>query len=824
MTAPVDPALRRALRGTLAGLWAERLARAFWPAVAMALLTWATLGFGVADLPGGRWVVLAGVVALVAATGVGLWRLHPPRMADAQARLDAQLPGRPLSALADSVAVGADDAGARAVWAAHLARARRVLAQARAVPGDLRLARFDQYGLRYMAATAAALAVLFGAPARIGDVRDLAPGGNRAEAIAMGPAWEAWIEPPDYTGRPSLYLNEVERARLQLPVGSRVTVRFYGQDGVMTLHESLSDRPVAEPAAMAQDFTIAGSGRLSIRGPGGRDWEVSAQADAAPQVTLVGQPARERGGVMRQDFAAQDDYGVTGGTVHIALDLDAVERRFGLAPPPEPRDDVTLPLPLPVSGARDAIEDALIEDFSRHPWANLPVVMRLQVDDARAQTGESAAKHVTLPGRRFFDPMAAAVIELRRDLLWTRANAPRVARLMRAISHRPDGAFRNDTARTRFSDTRDALQARLQDSPLDAEARDALAQQMWDLAVLLEDGELADARERLRRAQERLDEAMRNGAAPSEISELMDEMRDAMRDYMRQLAEQPRDRGEAPQDQERTELTQDQLQQMMDRIQQLMEDGRMEEAAQLMAQLDAMLENLQVTQGQGQGGMPMPGDEAMQGLGDTLRGQQGLSDDTFGQLQDEFRDGEGRGNGSGQGARGSPEGEGRASGAGDLAERQRQLAEELREQQLQSLPGEGTAEGDAARDALERGQRAMEDAEQALREGDAAGALSRQADAMEAMREGLRAMDDAQRQDQAARGGAGDEGRDGQGRDPLGRATGQGGELGSDQDMLTDDDVYARARDLLDELRRRSAQMDRPEQELDYLRRLLDRF
>jgi hypothetical protein len=47
----------------------------------------------------------------------------------------------------------------------------------------------------------------------------------------------------------------------------------------------------------------------------------------------------------------------------------------------------------------------------------------------------------------------------------------------------------------------------------------------------------------LRRAQEQLAEAMRNGASDDEIAELMQELREAMQDYMRQLAEQ------APQDQ-----------------------------------------------------------------------------------------------------------------------------------------------------------------------------------------------------------------------------------------------------------------------------------
>ena len=39
--------------------------------------------------------------------------------------------------------------------------------------------------------------------------------------------------------------------------------------------------------------------------------------------------------------------------------------------------------------------------------------------------------------------MAAAVIEERRALLWTRDNVPEIGQLLRAISHRPDDLFRS---------------------------------------------------------------------------------------------------------------------------------------------------------------------------------------------------------------------------------------------------------------------------------------------------------------------------------------------------------------------------------------------
>ena len=816
------PALTRALRGTLMGLWVERLLRAFWPFTTLALFCAAALGLGLQDALSGMaamWVAFTALFALLGALIHGAWRLQLPTRAEAAARLDAALPGRPLSSLADEQAIGATDPASRAVWMTHLARMQARLATVRAVPGNLRLSAQDRFGLRYVALTGFVVAVIFGAPSRVSEITEIAQVPSRAEAVALGPSWEAWVQPPAYTGRPSLYLNEVDRTSLQLPQGSRVTVRFYGQQGVMSVHESLSGRSDADPSEMAQDFEIERSGRLSIRGPAGRDWEVIALIDQAPEVQLVGVAERERGGVMRQDFTARDDYGVTGGEVRVALDLDEVDRRYGLALEPEARDALTVPLPMPTSGSRTEIEDAFIEDFSQHPWANLPVTVAFAVEDARGQQGETAATPMTLPGRRFFDPMAAAVIELRRDLLWTRENASRVGQLMRAIGHHPEDAFRSAEARTRFTETREILLASLDHGGLDDATRDDLAQRMWDLAVLLEEGDLADARERLRRAQERLDEAVRNGADPAEVAELMEELREAMRDYMQQLAEQPRERGEPPADGERMEITQDQIQELLDRIQELMEEGRMDEAAELLAQLNALLDNLQVAEGQG--GEGMPGDQAMEGLGETLRDQQNLSDETFNQLQDEFRDGAPR---SGEG-----EDQGDSAGEGDqpgLGERQRDLAERLREQQLQPLPGEGTAEGDAALDALERAQRAMEEAAEALEQGETGEALSRQADAMEAMREGMRAMNEARNQE--AREQQGDQAADAQGdgrqRDPLGRERNQGGEVGTDDNLLQGEDVYRSARDLLEELRRRSAELDRPEAELDYLRRLLDRF
>jgi hypothetical protein len=163
-----------------------------------------------------------------------------------------------------------------------------------------------------------------------------------------------------------------------------------------------------------------------------------------------------------------------------------------------------------------------------------------------------------------------------------------------------------------------------------------------------------------------------------------------------------------------------------------------------------------------------------------------------------------------------------------LAERQQDLRDRLNG--LNGLPGQGSEAGEAGRQQLDRAGRAMDEAEEALRNEDFAGALDRQAEALEALREGMRNLGEAMAEEQGQQeGGAGEGEAFGRAdpnsqRDPLGRNVGEMGRIGSDRNMLQGDDVYRRAQELLDEIRRRSGDQSRPDSELDYLKRLLDRF
>jgi uncharacterized protein (TIGR02302 family) len=462
-----------------------------------------------------------------------------------------------------------------------------------------------------------------------------------------------------------------------------------------------------------------------------------------------------------------------------------------------------------------------------------------------------------MPGKRFFDTMAAAVAEQRRDLLWNRANAKRITMILKAITHQPEVAFERRGEKA-YLIIRTALRRMEYNAaaPLSDTVRDEVAEMLWKAALLIEDGDLADARERLKRAQERLSEAMKNGATPEEIQELMDELRQATREFMRQLAEEQRNDPDKQQTEngETREMSQDQLQELMDKIQELMEQGRMAEAQALMEELQKLMENMRITEGgKGEGG---ENQQAMEGLGDTLREQQDLADETFRELQEQFNqnnrndnpDGsempdQGQQRGDQQGGeqpgqnnqqqgeqgQGQGQGEGQRQGMspGQLAERQRALREML-EQQRGAFERNGVQGGENFGDSLSEAERQMGEAERNLEQGDSSGALDNQADAMEALREGMRQLGEAQRQAQAEQNGrqGTQPGRGGEEqRDPLGRPlVSQSGQVGTNERLVPTEEQYRRSREVMDEIRRRSGDRNRPVLELDYLRRLLDRF
>lgn len=178
---------------------------------------------------------------------------------------------------------------------------------------------------------------------------------------------------------------------------------------------------------------------------------------------------------------------------------------------------------------------------------------------------------------------------------------------------------------------------------------------------------------------------------------------------------------------------------------------------------------------------------------------------------------------------GEEEGENGAGGPGDeledgdLAGRQARLAERLNE-----LAEEG--DEDAA-GAIADAEEAMRRAQESLERGDNRGALDAQSEALEALREAAEGIArQAMQSDGRRQAGASGEGgprpgsSDAVARDPFGRRSG-GRSIDDGIGVDVPDEIdRERAREILEELRRRAGDPERLEDELDYIRRLLDRF
>lgn len=852
----------------------EHAARAFWPVWTLGFVSYALAAFELhASLtrPQLNGALTALVIMALGFIGLGIFRFRWPSRADAVARLDDATADRPVSALEDTQATFQEDPAARLLWQRHLEQMAQRAEAAPVVAPDLKLADKDPWALRLIGVTALIAAAIFAGGEGLSDLTT--PGTTAETSIAQGPSFEAWAAPPAYTGKPVIYLPEIAQGeRVRLPEGTEISVRIYGDESAYDLSETVSaaeDGSLTQSAAGIAEATIIAkkAGSLVIRRSGDdlATWTFVVNDDMPPGIGLNEPLTRTTAGEMELHFTAQDDYGVVGAEVLLDLDIDSLDRRHGLVVDPVPREAIRLDLPMPFSGSTTAIEEVLVENLSKHPWAGLPVRVTLTAHDASGQSGHEGPQVMELPGRRFFDPLAAAIVEQRRDLLWSPDNAPRVEQLLKAVTHKPEGVFRSQKA---YLVTRAALR-RLgysrEDGLTQAEVED-IAEFLWQAAVLIEDGDLASAAERLRQAQDRLEDAIRNGATDDEIAKLMQELREAMDEYMRQMARDAMENGqqmEQAQTPEGQQMNGDQLQEMLDEIERLMQEGNMAEAQQLLEMLRQMMENMRMAQQQGQGQQGQ-GQQMMQDLQESLRQQQQLSDESFQEMQRQFQEqrnqgrqqqlgqqgqgqqqqgqqpGQGQGNQpgqqqNGQGGQQQDQSQGQPDQSGSptaqqLAQRQealRGMLNSLREQ----MPGPGSEAGRAARDSLERAERSMGEARDNLDQGDLPGALDNQADAMDALRDGIQNLGEELRQQAQQQDGGGQnplgqlsDGENSLTQDPLGRPNGANGMIQTDDQLLPGEEALRRSRELLDEIRRRAGDPSRPQAERDYLRRLLERF
>ncbi len=748
----------------------EEVAPALWPAIGVIGLYFAAALFGLFTVI--PWIVQSLILAAaITATGLALENgfrdFHWPNWQDAARRLerDNALAHRPISEADDQLMAGGADPVAMELWARH---------RARALPDNLKLAWPDpDFDARDPHRLHLVLLVLLVASLIVARSQwhDRLIGAFESGAAA-GIGLDAWVDPPPYTGIAPIYLPAGEQNLVSVPAGSILNLRAHGASHApgVTIGDTHPPRFTGEAGEYSATAKLTHDGRVRVQASGHRIglWNLHVVADALPVIAFTAKPSVTERGAIKFDFKASDDYAVTSAKVVIH---------------PHGKSGAPIVLDLPLAPAK-SVAQAGYFDLSGHPYAGLMVDAQLEARDGAGQTGISKTITFRLPERVFTDPLARALVEQRQALAVSAGREGRraVADMLNALTIAPDKFYADQ--RGVYTAIRSAYWGiRAAHAPSDiAHVEDLL----WQTAMAIEQKGILEAADNLRKLQALITAAMAAHAPQQVIDQLLQRYNQAMQRYLQAMQENAGKAAQAPpNDPNAKTLGFNDLQKLMQAIQQLSASGNREQAAQMLAALQNMLENMRISKSAGGQGSQQNAElnQAIQEYGGLMGEQRALIDKTLRQQQ----------------GKGDP----KDGGAQGLAKQQDNLRQKLN-RSMEKLGKLG--------DGLGKAGEAMGQAQRSLNGHDLSNARNAQENALAQMRAGA----DALAKQMQGSDLAGQEGQE----DPLGRGpvgTGNGVKLPDANDL-------ARARDILQELRRRAGERGRPPQELDYIDRLLREF
>jgi len=836
--------------------------------------------------------------------------LRRPTLSDARRRieLDSGQAHRPLDVLDDRPALSAD------VWPAHQKQALGQAGQLDHAAPRPTLAPVDRYYLRVIVPIALIVVAISMAGFSFERWRKAVTPSWQSPIRSSQITYEAWIDPPAYTGRPPIYFKD--GADVAVPAGSEFVARISGVKSAPRprLSQGWRSRFLTPKRLGAKSFEVRqiinDTSKVEFRvGVSSKVFALKVMDDLPPEVEIVEPPEADKRDRLTLVYGLTDDFGVEKLEIEMSLLSDETEAATAF-------DGVTVRanIPLPASRQKSVEGAKAALDLSKTRYAGRKVIGRLVATDGAGQTGASEPVWFTVPDKIFVEPLAKAVAEQRTLVMaglddsyapepkpewvpsdgywneyqprlhWDRAPAPiqRATLLIEAVTDEPAGLFKDPAVYMGLRHARSQMRhaesiAELQSLPED----------LWRIALRAEFGVLGSALEEMREAEAALREGIARRASKREIDTLFERYNLAVDAYTEELRRKAREEGNVSEGGEGgggpPPGSLDEIQELLKAIEEANAAGDTEGARKALARLADLLENMQIQLSQGGGGGgggdPSGGDmseeekKQLEDLADLTGKQRDLQDETeqaerndepeeeldpqeLARRQAELRDlldnlgdtipAEGEGEQPGENGESGESGDGAQPGEG---EGQSEGADGSQSGGDQATPGEGETEGEgesagdnqgdgtspgAGTEPGERGrggsgslqeqfsegigaaEGAMRRSEEALQQGDLAGAGEAQEDAIRALRDAGEALAEAVSERR------GEDGEDA-GDDPLGRGD-NGFDSGNDTADIDDRDNATRSRELLEELRRRAAEQQREAEEREYLERLLERF
>ena len=773
------------------------------------------------------WGKIGSVFLLIFGVIVSLllaFRFGQARFDESVARLDRDSGHlhRPVATALDQPVSTSTDALTQALWRANQQSAFAQIRSIRVKPPRPQLVTKDPYALRFTLPLLALAAFFAAGPerdARLADALDWNSSGSALQTARI----DAWIDPPAYTRVPPVLVDLKAAANTKLnpfsvPLGSELVVRtsdpagltVEASNGLESKKENAKENANTAPSTGKEwRFMLRSGASLTVKS-GGRilaTIPLSPIPDQPPFIEMTAPPTTSETGVTLS-YRAGDDYGLSSGEAHIA------NPRMGNRPltsqhrPLVPAPALPLALPGNTSDGQGKTKEAQTKlEPSESPWAGATVDLSLSVRDDANQEAVTPPVTIRLPQRMFTNSLARALIEQRRLLALAPDHWPQVSEALRALLIAPD-QFMPDAGN--YLGLR-AVETQLRHARTDTDLLGTV-EALWQLALAIEDHEQGDEKKALDAARDALRKALENGAPPEEIKALTDKLKSALDAYLKAYAAKARknqnEAGASRQPPGKMIRPED-LQAMIDQMNDLAKRGATQDASRMLEALNEILNQLQNSEPQMADPATREMNDALNELDQMMREERALRDDTFRQ---------GKGDAEGQ----SPQDQ------KSLKDRQSQVRD-----RLDALRNRMKESGAPDQSEFGEADDAMKNAEGAIGEGDPQGAIGPQGKAIESLRKGAQALAKSLEGNSPGKGQAkrpGGEGQQGDGggpandKDPLGRSTRQpdqgnsalqqGGKGGS---------LEKRSREVVEELRKRLGEPDRTPDELNYLRRLLER-
>ncbi len=559
------------------------------------------------------------------------------------------------------------------------------------------------------------------------------------------------------------------------------------------------------------------------------------------------------GNQIRFPTLVKDDYGVK--EIHMRMDIDKIVEE-------KPLGNHVEEYRLVMSQPNTEFKISPIFNMTWHTWSGLPVTFEYTAIDHKGQTATLDKIHLVLPERKFKHPMAQSLIAMRKRIAWDYDESfMDISRNLETLLSAPNYfqnnkviflSIRSAASRLRYIDNAPQKER--------IKAAKSVLSLLWDVAITIEDGNLSLAMRELRDARRALENALRDpNASDDEISRLMDNLRAKTQQYFmemqRELQKRMAEGENIPQFSPESfsqMITPDAMSQLMAEIEQALRDGNEQKAQELMSKLQRMLEMLDPDM---TAQMPMDMQMMQEGINELqelIERQKTLLDQTkkqadakiheqrFGDLPPidmpsiekmlkEF------GIETIPPAPKTPDNKPKTKPDNSKNENESPLpsAQESKSEQealryiLGQLMLDAAEKIDDIPESMGKAENEMRGSEKRLGSNDPHGSIPHQEKAIDHLKDSQEQLSEQLQQRMQQMIGIGMSGQSSGGRDPLGRQYGEddpnGKNAGSDV-KVPDEHQKKRVDEILRTLRERSGDRSRPDDELDYFRRLLRQF